>query len=324
MAYKRAPNNSFAEFQMGEGFGNAASGAKTPRSARSLNSSQASEIARKVTGYEGYPDYYGGYDNLGDGNTPKNMISSIAQEAVEEDDKPLAGAEMLGGVTDDAFAGYVGLAQAKAQESDEDDDEDEEDAFDGYGGLSGTPLESFHTFFHKASMAKNVHQLTAMLAQAVKAVPADTPESVKQEYYRLATEMLKRRKQNDLHHMNTTEVEIQSNIGWLVNPNIPKTGGFDAVINKTVGAVGAALGKNDKDDQKRKAELAISAKGKAALDKAKGLAGYSGLGNIGDSVKYVGVGLAGLAVVGAVYMIVQKQKATAIAAKKNKKNKKKK
>lgn len=325
MAYNRAPNNSFAEFQLGEGFGNAVSGGKMAgRSVRDLNSTQASEIARKVTGYVGYPEYYNGYDNLGDGTAPKNLISSIAQESVEDEDGALDGAEMLGGVSDDAFAGYVGMGQIKSDDEDEDEDDEDEDGFDGYGGLSDAPLESFHTFFHKASMAKSVQQLTAMLAQAVKAVPNDTPDSVKQEYYRLAKEMIQRRKKNDLHHLNSMEVEIQSNIGWLVDPSIPKSGGFDAVVNKAVGTVGALLGKNDKDDQKRKRELALSAYGKAALDKARNLGGYSGLGNVSDSVKYVGVGLAGIAVVGAIWMYWQKKQAPVVAAKKKKNRKKKK
>ena len=310
MSYKRAEAN-FAEYQRAQGLGDEAD------STRDLNSKGASNIAMKVTGYENYPSYYGSYDTLGE--NPKN-ISSIAQEVIEEGDV-LDGLN-LGDVQDDAFGGYTAPRLGLAESTSDEEDEEDSAAFDGYGPLGGTPLESFHTFFHKASMAKSPGKIKDMLAQAVKAVADDTPVSVKQEYYRLAKEMLKRRKNQDMRHLDLDEVEIQSNIGWLINPGLPKSGGFKAILNSSVGAVGAALGKGGKDDIKRKTEMAIGQRAFAEARKIKTLGDYSGLGSIPDSAKYVGIGLAGLAVV-AIWYSMNKSKIVITSNKKKRKKKKK-
>ena len=246
MSYKPSSDNSFGEYQLGEGFGSAVRG--------DINSiEEVSKLAERgstelpaglqgLNGYVSYPPTLQEFPNFA-GNGAGGSMSGVEQYSGVGDDA-FAGFE---GIEDDAFAGYslgeeIRSISRTAQDSVL-DDEDESGAFDGYGTLAGTPEESFHTFFHKASMASTETDLIRQLAKAVQTVNPNTPMSVRQQYYDLVREMLAQRKKTNLKHLDIQRAEIESNIGWLVNPGLPQTGGFNAVLKKAVGNIGARLGK---------------------------------------------------------------------------------
>lgn len=264
MAYGSADSNSFAEFQLGEGF----NGGLSPKAPG------AAEHAQQFRGYEGYPEYL---NNFGEASGPQNVIR--------------ANEDAFGAIQDDAFAGYV--------------------SEDTSGSLLPTPEnlnkrvsvdqgsgqdqhQSFHTFLHKATTARSQQELTHLLSQAVQTVPASTSQETRQRYYELAQEVIRKRRK-DLR-FNPEEVEIQSNIGWLVNPSLPKTGGFNAVLNQAVGATGSKMAALTPEGKK-------AAKEKGLAQKAKTKANLAGLGLVSSSptVKYVGLGVAGLVATWAIW-----------------------
>ena len=261
----------------------------------------------KSTGLKGYETYegYEGYENFGGTST-------------------FAGFE---GVEDDAFAGYglgasmkaVSSIARKSADSLDVDEFDDDEGFDGYGTLAGTPEESFHTFFHRASMAGSEDGLIKELAKAVKTVSSDTSMSVRKQYYDLAKEMMVRRKKTNLRHLDMQRAEIESNIGWLVNPGLPKSGGFNAVLRKAVGSVGARLGKDTKDNLKARQAMAVGRRVKGQLAKSYGLDGLDGL--VGGKLKYLGLGIAGIVVAGIIRHML-KNKAAAPARKKRRRKRK--
>jgi hypothetical protein len=210
-------------------------------------------------------------------------------------------------------------AQASALEEDEDE---EDGGFDGYGTLAGMPEESFHTFFHRASMAKSSSGLIKELGKAVKTVNPNTPLAVRQQYYELAKDMIIRRKKTNLKHLDIQRAEIESNIGWLINPGLPQTGGFNAVLRKAVGTVGAKLGKGDKDDLKSRQAMAVGKRLKTGLAKRHQLSGLAGFGE-GSKMTYVGLAVAGIAVAGLICYLCR-TKAAAPARKTRRRKRKRK
>jgi len=346
MAYNRSDSDSFAEYQMGEGFGSAVTGQKqtTNNIARiaEQNSNRLPAGLQGLAGYEPYADYLQEMEQslTSGGNLGTKALSRLAQKnsySIEGPDMNMAGAEGMSfggieddafaGTQDDAFAGYEGMGSAMisrtAKEAGiDDDDDDDDDAFDGYGGLGDTPLESFHTYFHKASKSNTETGLIKALAKAVAVVGDDTPMSVKQDYYNLATEMLKRRKKTNMRYLDLQRAEIESNIGWLINPSLPKTGGFGAMLNKAVGAVGAKLGMGEKAQIKAEKDMALGKKLLSNINKSQGLAGLGDFHG-GGATKYIGFAAAGLAIVGVIWWYKNKQKVAA-AAKRNKRRRKRK
>jgi len=363
MAYKRAESNNFAEYQIGEGFGAAVTGESDTASIARLAQQNRNSKPAGLQGYEGYPDYLKQMgDTLDSGSQPSTR--EIAQQAqrgaldglgnsysMQGDEGLMHGFEGhnnnqenafagFEGSEDDAFAGYEGLGGSSTEEisslaKSAALDGDDESAFDGYGGLGDTPMESFHTFFNKARQARDEQSLINRLAKAVAAVPEDAPMSVRQEYYRLAQNLLQQKKRKSMHHLDMQRAEIESNIGWLVNPQLPKAGGFDAMLNKAVGAVGAKLGKGEKEALKAKHKMALGKKLRENVKKSPTLplvskskagmlrspfAGFRSFGE-GNTMKYVGLGLAGLAVVGLIYCMKNKQAAPAAARRRNKRKK---
>jgi len=265
--------------------------------------------AAKAQGYQGYHGYetYQGID-LNTQQVASKLLSSAKAQGYE--------GYGLSGVEDDAFAGYNQLGQALSlkQASDiarENKLPDDVDEFSGLGELGQQDLESWHTFFNRAALAKTDTDLLLALKRAVKAVPDDTPATVKRSYYEMAIRMLRMRKNTDLRYLDVERMEIESNLGWLVNPNIPKTGGFTATLKKVVGAVGAKLGKNDKDDLRMMKNMELGRLLKEELRKT---------GELGDwaantKLVYVGLGVLGL---GAAWYYLKKRKAPTFAKKKKK------
>jgi len=272
--------------------------------AQALKSTGLSDLK----GYETYEGYEG-YENLGG-------------------EQNFAGFE---GIDDDAFAGFsLGesmkavstIARRSADSLDVDEFDDDDEGFDGYGTLAGTPEESFHTFFHRASMAGSEGGLISELAKAVKTISSDTSMAVRKQYYELAKEMIIRRKKTNLRHLDIQRAEIESNIGWLINPGLPKSGGFNAILKKTVGTVGARLGKGTKADIKARQGLAIGRRARADWARSQGLSGFEGFGE-GSKLKYLGLGVIGIVIACIVCNLIKAKAKGVTPARKKRRRKRK-
>jgi len=309
---------------------------------------------QSLKGYTGYPsslqefpqfaDDFGDNDNGGKGEEDPNPTAQALKsvglgdlkgyetyegyEGYESfaDSGSFAGFE---GVEDDAFAGYTlgasmkavsTIAKRSADRLDVDEFDDDDAGFDGYGTLAGTPEESFHTYFHRASMAGSGDGLIKELAKAVKTIDSDTSMAVRKQYYDLAKEMIIRRKKTNLRHLDIQRAEIESNIGWLINPALPKSGGFNAVLRKAIGTVGAKLGKGGKDDIKAHQAMAVGRRAKADWARAQGLSGFDGFGE-GSKLKYLGLGIVGI-VIACIVCKLLKAKDAAPARKKSRRKRK--
>jgi hypothetical protein len=271
----------------------------TEQSAKSILSTA------RAQGYQGYETYSGG--NLDTEQSARSIINAAKAQ----------GYEGMSGVEDDAFAGYQnGLGQIlsmkqAAEIAKKDRISDDVLEFSGLGESDN--LESWHTFFHKATLATTDTGMLSALKKAVKAVPDDTPASVKRSYYDTAKKMMSLRKNTDLRYLDINRMEIESNLGWLIDPRVPKTGGFDAMLNKVVGAVGARLGKGDKDDLKMRKNEELGNKLREQLAKTgMNLGDWSDV--LSSKFVYVGLGVLGL---GAAYCYFKRQKP--VFAKKKKK-----
>jgi hypothetical protein len=149
--------------------------------------------------------------------------------------------------------------------------------------------------------------------------------SVRKDYFDMVQTMVKRRKATDLRYLDLERVEIESNIGWLVNPALPKTGGFNAMLKQAIGVVGSKIGKGEKPylDMKQQEklgrkltkELTLS-RGGRDLSLKKTLGEFDGLSN---TTKYVGLGLVGLLAAGAIWYFVCNKPKPPVAAKKKRK-----
>jgi len=275
MGYTGDPLKGFGDYQRAE-YGDAA---------QSATNSGSPNISR-LNGYvqQAKHPYFGQ-------EASEDDIDSSIADALDG----LGGGYTLGNINDDAFAGYIGqVASEGSIESTIEDVVEDEEGFDGYGGLGEGPLQSWHSHFHQASLASGESALIKNLAAAVKSVPDDTPADVKRQYYNLALQMAHRRKKTDIRHLDLNRVEIESNLGWLINPTVAKTGGFQAALNKAVGAVGANLGREDKAFLKAKHLESLGRNLKSSLRKRGGF-GNLGMGLGGDNLKYLGLGLAAVA-----------------------------
>jgi len=321
MAYKKAGSDNFAEYQFGEGFKSAITGqadaglgsTKDVVNISRLAQNGAGILSSGLKGYEGYPESYSGYEDI-------EQVSEMAQKGaglgnIEQISEMAQKGAGLGSIQDDAFAGLgnfsgyelgdsINKISSIAKDSALDDEINEGQVSllsDGYGSLDGGPMESFHTYLNRAGTSKTDTALVRRLAKAVKSVPNDTPLSVRKEYYQMALELVKRMKKTKLSYIDVDNVEIQSNLGWLINPSLPKTGGFDSMVMKAVASVGGKLAKGDKEDLKRKRLFGIGEKLKRNLRRTGELAGFED----SDSAKYVGFGLLGLLMAGIVWYFVK-------------------
>lgn len=336
MSYKPSNSDSFGEYQLGEGFGSAVHGDinKIDKVAR-LAEQGAQRLPAGLQGLNGYVSYPASlqeYPNYGE-----SPLKATAADLAEPEDNPFLsggyetfrGFEGFEGVEDDAFAGYslgesMKAISQTAQTSALDEDEDEDGGFDGYGTLAGAPEESFHTYFHKASMARGSTGLIKDLARAVMTVSPNTPMSVRKQYYDLAKEMIIRRKKTDLKHLDIQRAEVESNIGWLIQPGLPQTGGFNAVLNKAVGTVGSRLAKGSPAQRKVSEEMADGLKLASELRKNNQLSGFSGLGE-GSKMTYAGLAVAGIAIAGLIYYLCKAKPAAPLRKKrKSRKSRKRK
>jgi len=328
MSYRKDPIKSFAEYQVGEGFGQAVNGQDlSTQKAAKIGMTNAKALPGGLQNYENYesqqfaevPANFKGASNgaiLG-----LNGIASNGPIFQGFDDSPADSGDAFDGVKDDAFAGY---ATDKGIGGDvELSDERNEEAlnFNGYGALSDSPIESFHTFFHQAVLANTENDVIAALVQAVKSVPDDAPDALKKKYYELIEEMLKKKKHGDLRHLDLQRVEIESNIGWLINSKLPKTGGFNAMLKVAAGQVGSKLAQGDSDQQKMVNRMALGKKLQSDMKKydAKQASKLSGLGDFsGSNLTYMGLVLIGLAIVGAAYLFLKPKALVPARKRKNK------
>jgi len=298
----------------------------TEQSARTILS------AAKAQGYRGYQDYQGG-----DLNTEQSaeaiLESAKAQgyhgyEGIDLNTEQSARTALrsakaqgyhgyggMSGVEDDAFAGYqggLGQVLTMRQASDIARKNKISDDVNEFSGFGEEPMESWHTFFHAATLAKTDTDMLSSLKKAVKAVPDDTPASVKRSYYDTAKKMMRVRKNTDLRYLDIERMEIEANLGWLIDPRLPKTGGFDAILRKVVGTVGAKLGEGDKTDLKMKHNQVLGQKLREQLSRSGAFGDWSNVLN--SKLVYVGLGALGL---GAAWCYFKKP--TPVAAKKKKK-----
>lgn len=375
MAYKKAETNSFAQYQMGEGFGSAVTGRNGSMTTGDLKLKVAAKMAKSafdalpkgLKGYEGYPTSYAGYGygNMEEGDLSTSQAAkalmknaaalpgglqglSIEQSAeailsaakaqgyegyegidlnTEQSARSILSAakaqgyEGMSGMEDDAFAGYQGglgqllTMKEASQIARKNKISDDVNEFSGFGDAGEAPLESWHTFFHKATLAKTDTDMLSALKKAVKAVPDDTPPSVKRSYYETALKMMRLRKNTDLRYLDINRLEIEANLGWLIDPRVPKTGGFDAMLKKVVGAVGAKLGKGDKDDLKMKKNQELGDKLREQLAKTGSITLGDWSDVLNSKLVYVGLGVLGL---GAAYCYFKRQKSVLAKRKKKK------
>lgn len=173
-------------------------------------------------------------------------------------------------------------------------------AFDGLGDDDSS---NWSSNFNSATKALTETGVISALAAAVKSVPDNASIELKQQYYRLAMEMLKRRRSTDLRHLDIKRVELESNLGWLVNSTLPKTGGFDKAIGMAMGTVGAELAKNEKDYYKNQKLEALGKQLKKSVEKMRT---FEGLSDVVSDNKYLVLG--GLAVVAGLWYLKGKKK----------------
>lgn len=335
MSYRKDPVKSFAEYQVGEGFGQAVNGGG-PQDGKDLNTEASAKLLQKNVrtlpgGLQGYENYTPS-QQFADTEVPAGFSGSgfeAANQGLNGSEAKPSGSFFQGfddvgsleSVKDDAFAGYAterGVGALGEVESLNDEEDESALNFNGYGALADSPTESFHTYFHQASLANTEMELINLLAQAVKAVPNDAPDSLKKQYYDLAEDMLKKRKHGDLRHIDLQRVEIESNIGWLINPKLPKTGGFDALIKIAAGDVGGKLAQGEPDQEKMLKRLKMGNSLKENMKKfdANQAKPLSGFGQTSTNLTYVGLVLVGLAIVGAAYIFLKPK--TPIISKKRK------
>lgn len=303
MAYKQDPIGAFGDYQKME--------------YPNMKGLSTQDIARLAQKGAKLPTGLGGYVRapMDFGDIEVGMDQAVNLAAKGMINKPAG----LQGVEDDAFLGYdvnfgsVVSPVTSSDEEDEDEDEDE-DELDGLGGNSGQDMESWHANFHKASLAKTETALIKALAKAVAAVPDNTPMEVRKQYYDLAKAMIVRRKQTDLRHADVQRIEIESNIGWLVDPRVPKSGGFNKMLEQAVGKLGPVLARDTKTEQKVERQMKLGQQLVSTLKKAGNLAGFGeGGSNTRKIVLMVGVGIAAVAL----YHYIKNR--PAVGLKKNKK-----
>lgn len=362
MAYKKANTNSFADYQMGEGFSHAVSGDPGSHGMAGFNPIHA---AKRLGSYTSVPGSYagmmgnqdfdpqevavenalGGYERFGNALDSGEVMKIAADEALgsysgghltrdsyEVSRAAKQGALLqsdsdasyyLGGLgedqssiadlvdmqpEDDAFAGYVGgVSESEA-------------AFDGYGSSPDTPLESFHTFLHKAANATTGKQIIQLLAKGVETVSETTPASVREDYYNKAKEMLQHKKATQLPALDVRLAEIESNIGWLINPELPKSGGFRKLLHTAIPQVTQILGEDDPYQKKLKKKHALAKRAKKLMKKRSGLDGF---GEGGNKVKYFGLGIVGLVAAGLAWHFFFKKEEAPAPAKRRKRSRKK-
>ena len=310
MSYKKDNNKSFADYQLGEGFSSAVTGdtemsIKKVATIAQQNMDSLPAGLQGLKGYEGYSKQLSAYPEFGDSAT----FEGNPGLAGFGDNPPSA--PTFGDIKDDAFAGYTtnkGLSDAE---------EAEEGTTNSYGVLADAATESFHTYFHEASLANSEMELIKSLAKAVEAVPGDTPESVKKEYYSLAKDMLKRRKATNLRYLDLERAEMSSNIAWLINPKLPKTGGFNAMVQRAAAVAGSRLAKDTPPQIKAAENINLGKKLKNSVSKERAwLDGFDGFDGMTSSMTYIGLGLLGLVIAGVVHHYLKKPKT--VTAKKHK------
>jgi len=278
MAYKKDPiGGMFGEYQRQE--------------YPDMKGMSTQAISRMAQTAVGLGNYVAGPTGQGLGDTgniemTQRQVATMAQNG--------AG---LSGIDDDAFAGYnISFGDTTPKNIIKDDEEDEEDE-DELDGLGGQEMESWNASFNKASLARTDTGMILALGNAVKAVPDNTPMELRKQYYDLAKSMLNRRKQTDLRHLDMQRAEIESNIGWLVDSRLPKTGGFNRMLEQAVGRLGPELARNDTTVRKAESRMNLGRELKATLRKAGNLAGFGEEGNnTRKLVLMVGVGLAAVAI----------------------------
>ena len=114
MAYKEASSNSFAEYQLGEGFGSAVHGEADARfgaigdvaAKAKANANKLPAGLQGLAGYEGYPASYAGFEEVEEefagelGDIPEASARDYLQVDLNEDDD----VSEFGGTVQEEFA----------------------------------------------------------------------------------------------------------------------------------------------------------------------------------------------------------------------------
>ena len=262
-----------------------------------LNMSQATALAHRNKGAK--PAGLQGYGGLL-GDLDPSQASALAHKNKNALPAGLQGYGGFMGTQDDAFDGYDGQAsfnRAQVKEFVEDwneEDDDDDDNLDGYSLAGfGEEMSSWHTHFNLAANAGSESKIIKHLTDAVQSVSDNAPADVKQNHYNLAMKMLHRRKKTDLYHLDIERVEMRTSLGWLLNPALPKKGGFKALVDKAVSSVASAVAQGGKTDLKEKRLHALGDKLKGNLRNAGMLAGLGEDGGNKTKMLLLGLGVAG-------------------------------
>lgn len=259
-----------------------------------------------LRGYTGYPQGYADYDQENAAELTTRQVANIAERNYEVKPAGLQGLDIEDAARlaqrdykqSPAGSGstLAGLSVSQAAKLAEKGsllgslEDPSGSAFDGLGDSDSK--NGWGVYFNSATSALTETGVTSALAAAVKSVPDSTPAEIKQQYYMLAMEMLRKRKATNLRHVDIKRVELESNLGWLINPSLPKSGGFDKAIDQAMGTIGAELAKNEKDYRKMQR---LEAFGRELKQSIKKFNQFEGLGDLLEN-KHLLIG--GLAIVG--------------------------
>lgn len=213
----------------------------------------------------------------------KSASPDLTRRAIENVVKAGGAYSMINGVEDDAFAGLgEDLTSVEATRTAKKSVSSMKDAgkewmpeFAGLGDSSDNAEEdsSWHTYFNKAALASTDTGLILNLSKAVQSVPDNTSMEKRQEYYNLALQMLHMRKKTNLRYLDVERAEMEANLGWLIDPRLPKSGGFSKAIGQAVGAMGGKLAQDTKAAAKMERRFALGRKLKNELSSQGQLSG---------------------------------------------------
>jgi hypothetical protein len=239
-----------------------------------------------LQGYEGF-DYTSDFAKqfetnhmrvIGPAPTPQQLSEKLSAQdissmAVKNAGKAVAGST-LGNSDHDAFEGFGMSTEEEATSV------VKKNA--GVAPAGGIELSKgdWNSNFNAAAQALTQADMIFALRKAVASVPDNTPEATKKQYFHLAKQLMQRKAQTNIPSLDAQYVEIQSNLGWLIDPRVAKKGGFDAAVGAAVAKATAPIASKEQDHYDSQKLFADGDKLKTAVKKAGKLAGLDGAGGI--------------------------------------------
>lgn len=157
----------------------------------------------------------------------------------------------------------------------------------------------------KASNGFTRTEIVNHLQQMINLIPDSMPASERVNLYNSVMAMLGKK------NLDPKPIELASNIGWLVTPNIiPRTGGFGKALNQQMSVYGAEIAQSSKAAAYNNKLFAIG----RSLKDTLGLRGFSGLGEF-DHKKMIVVLLVACAAI-ATFMYFKNKRAVSFRKKK--------